>query len=143
VRKPTHSKHDADTVMMAKQHMAELGVSREEDLLDFCPDERLDGSKRAKACVAAGVLLGRAAIPMLVRLATDDSSGVVWGAANGLGLITSIRATRSLMRFVSVSKVEAHRHAAVSALGRIGDPRAEQCLLSILLNRNESEAMRQ
>jgi HEAT repeat protein len=80
---------------------------------------------------------------MLVRLATDDNSGVVWGAANGLGLIKSRRATRSLMRFARISKVEAHRHAAMAALGSIGDPRAEQCLLSTLLNQNESEAMRQ
>jgi len=135
--------HDTNTIATAKQRMAELGIVREEDLLEYCRDPRADRSKRAKACVAAAVLLGRAAIPVLSPLATDDNSGVVWGAANGLALVGSRRVTGSLMRFLGISKVEAHRHAAMSALGSIGDPRAEQCLVDVLLNQNESEGMRQ
>jgi hypothetical protein len=75
--------------------------------------------------------------PLMTTAEWSGQQQMAWG------LISSRRVTRSLIRFVRISKVEAHRHAAISALGSIGDSRAERCLLSILLNRNESEAMRQ
>lgn len=127
----------------AIQLMNELELQNQEDLVRFCQDRKQEFGTRARACVALATLLKRAALPVLIELAADDDSGVVWPAANAIALIRSRAVTPSLLRIIRSSTVEAHRQAAISAIGSIGDSRAEKLLIDVLLNQSEPGDTRQ
>jgi HEAT repeat protein len=126
----------------AKRLMAEIGVVSEAELSEFWQDISLEPEVRAKACVAAGFLRMNAAIPIMIELASNEITGVAWGAAHALALIGSRIATRPLMRIVQQSVCESNRNAAINALGQLHDGRAEGLLCKVLTDQTESENTR-
>ena len=126
----------------AKRLMAELGVVSEAELPKFWRDTSLEPEARAKACVAAGFLRMKDAMPIMIELANNEIAGVAWGAAHALALIGSRAATRPLMQIVRGSMHEPNRNAAINALGRLRDARAEGLLCQVVTDQAESESTR-
>lgn len=126
----------------AKRLMMEIGVVSEAELSKFWQNISLEPEVRAKACVAAGFLRMKAAMPIMIELADSENAGVAWGAAHALALIGSRAATRPLMQIVRQSVFEPARNAAINALGQLHDGRAEGLLCQVLTDRAESENTR-
>jgi HEAT repeat protein len=126
----------------AERMMSELGVSSIGELSTLWSNAELPPELRAKACVAAGFLRMRAAIPSMAELADSAIPEVAWGAANALALIGGRTVTNPLIRIAQDSSHEAARQAAISALGRLRAPRTEGLLCQILLDPNETEKTR-
>jgi HEAT repeat protein len=126
----------------AKRLMSELGVSSNSELSTLWSNAELPPELRAKACVAAGFLQMRAAIPSLAELADSAIPEVAWGAANALALIGGRTVTDPLIRIAQHSSYEAARQSAISALGRLRPLRAEGLLCQILLDPDETETTR-
>jgi HEAT repeat protein len=127
---------------LATQVMAELGVVSETELPKFWLDASLEPEVRARACVAAGFLRMKTAMPIMLELANSEIAAVAWGAANALALIGSRAATRPLMQIVRHSAYEPARNAAINALGRLHDARAEGLICEVLTDQAESESTR-
>jgi HEAT repeat protein len=126
----------------AKRLMAEIGIASEAELSKFWQDILLDPEVRAKACLAAGFLRMNAAMPIMLQLANNESAEVAWGAARALALIGDRAATRHLMQIVQQSTYEPARNAAINALGRLHDARAEGLFCKVLTDQSESESTR-
>ena len=139
------SHHDSLSVEYekhAKHLMTEIGAVSQSELSKFWQDTSLEPEVRAKACVAAGFLRMKTAIPIMIELANSEVAGVAWGAANALALIGSPTAIRPLMQIVQRSLPEPTRNAAISALGRLHDARAEGLICQVLIDQNETESTR-
>lgn len=126
----------------AKQVMAELGVVSEVELPKLWQDASLDPEVRARACTAAGFLRMKTAMPAMIELANSEIAAVAWGAANALAFIGSRAAILPLMQIVRQSAHEAARNAAINALGRLHDARAEGLICKVLTDQAESESTR-
>lgn len=125
-----------------RRMMAELGVQSEDELSRYWQDPLLEPDVRAKACVAAGFLQMKTALPIMVELAKNEIPEVAWGAANALALFGNRDAVLPLMQIARGSVHEPARNAAISALGRLHDEQAEGLLCEVLTDQTESEATR-
>ena len=126
----------------AKRLMSELKVSSNGELSTLWTNAELPPELRAKACVAAGFLRMRAAIPSMIELAESAIPEVAWGAANALALIGGRTVINPLIEIVQHSPYETARQSAISALGRLRASRAEGLLCQVLLDPNETEKTR-
>jgi HEAT repeat protein len=126
----------------ARRVMTELGVTSEAELPKLWENASLEPAMRARACAAAGFLRMKSAVPIMVELANSEIPELAWGASNALAFIGSRDATRPLMQIVRQSAHEPARNAAINALGRLRDARAESLIGKVLTDQAESESTR-
>jgi hypothetical protein len=119
-----------------------LGLKDARTLLEFCDDENQTASQRALACLALGYLRYPAAVPVLVKLASDLDLRIVNDATRALEMLRSELAVRPMISLVQQERRVEVRNRAIDVLGAIGDPRTEALLVSILTNVAEIESTR-
>lgn len=129
----TRRRRRAVKIEHARKQMRHLKIDSEEALLCYCQDKGQEAHDRLRACGAVADLLGRAAIPFLLRLAADEEAVGVDAALHGLRSIGTRRATRLLMRTLRGSKDDARRQAALDALRFLEDRRSERLVAHVLL----------
>jgi HEAT repeat protein len=117
----------------ARKIMRELKTESEEALLGYCQDDQQNAHNRLRACLAAAYLLGRSAVPLLLRLAADEDIGTVDAALHGLRVLGTRHATRLLIGKLRRSETDTRRQAALDALRFLGDPRSERSVSQVLL----------
>jgi HEAT repeat protein len=132
-RKKVLRKRRAVKRQSAQKEMELLQIGSEEALLRYCENQRQTAHNRLRACSAVAGLLGRAAVPFLLRLAADQGGGAVDAALHGLRCIGTRRATRLQMRALRVAKTDDGRQAALDALRSLGDRRSERLVSHVLL----------
>ena len=118
--------------------LSEAGIEAK-DLLRTCQDDQVSSDRRGLACLAAGYLGFRPAIPTLITLCGGESIELAINAARALGAIGSYRATRPLLAILRTTTQEAVWGTVASTLGELCDRRAEAYLRHALINGTETQ----
>jgi HEAT repeat protein len=121
-----------------RSRMAALGAATERDLLAICRDGMRPTEERTMACSLLGQIRSRRAIPLLLKIGSQEEEQLlVWEALSAVGAIHSRTATPRLMQLIRTSASPFKRQAAVFALWRLTDVRARPLLIRILRNERE------
>ena len=119
--------------------LSEEGIEAK-DLLRTCQDDQVSSDRRGLACLAAGYLGFRPAIPTLITLCGGESIDLAINAARALGAMGSCRATRPLLAILrSTTTQEIVWGTVADALGVLRDRRAEAYLRYALINGTETQ----
>jgi HEAT repeat protein len=141
-RRYSSRSYDLRLVALGSRIAEDLDLHGEDELLRCLADPSEAAERRGKACLVAGYLRVRQALPILIRLVESEDLSLLAEATRGLSAMRSLHATRPLMNVVKFSKFEEVRNATIKSLGILHDKRANGMLTNILQSRAESEITR-
>lgn len=122
--------------------LSALGLNNLEDLLRVVQDETFETNARRTICWVLGILGDKQAVEPLLTAFSDPDIGLSWEAGKALGALRSGQAVQPLITWLLDAETIDKRMAAAYALGMIGDRRATESLIRVLVHNSAEPKLR-